>query len=78
MNLIPSFPTMTDVYEEYTGPHQTIIFEGRTYKFVRTIRLNDVTKHVYRNEEEQHTVCIHMNNGVPFYVDAFYSIQEVS
>ena len=78
MNLTTNFPTMTAVYENYTGPHRTIKFESRTYTFVRIIRLNDVSKHVYRNEEEQHTLVIHMQGGVPFYVDAFYSVQEVS
>ena len=78
MNLIPSFPTMTDVYECYTSPYRTIIFEGRKYKFVRIVRLNDLSKHIYRSEEEQHTLCIHMQDGEAFYVEGVYSVQGVS
>lgn len=78
MNLIPSFPMMMDIYEKYTSPRQTIEFEDREYTFVRIVRLNDISKHIYRNEKEQHTLCIHMRNNKPFYVDAFYSILEVS
>jgi len=72
------YPTITSVYERYRKADLTITFEGKQYKFKRSIRLNDVTKHVYRNEEEQHTLYIHMHNGKPFYVDGIYSIKGVS
>ena len=78
MNFIPSFPTITDVYEDYTSNYQTIIFEGRKYTFVRIIRLNDLSKHIYRNDKEQHTLSIHMRNGEPFYVEGVYSVKGVS
>ena len=69
------YPTITSIYERYRKADLTIVFEGRQYKFKRSIRLNDVTKHIYRNEEEQHTLFVHMHNGKPFYVDAFYAIE---
>ena len=78
VNLIPSFPTMTEVYERYTSPYRTIIFEGRKYTFVRIIRLKDLSKHIFRSDKEQHTLFIHMRNGEAFYVEGVYSVQGVS
>ena len=78
MNLIPKYPTLTSLYEHYTSPHRTIIFEDRKYMFVRIIRLNDLSQHIYRNDEEQHTLFIHMRNNKPFYVNAVYSVKGVS
>ena len=56
----------------------TILFEGRQYKFKRMIRLNNVSKHVYRNEDERHTLYIHTRNSKPFYVEGIYSLKELA
>jgi len=69
------YETLLSVYEHYKKAELTITFEDRQYKFKGITRANDVSKHAYRNEEEQHTLLIHMHNNQPFYVDAFYSVK---
>ena len=72
------YPTITSVYERYRKADLTISFEGRQYKFKRMIRLNNVSKHVYRNEDERHTLYIHTRNSKPFYVEGIYSLKELA
>lgn len=74
--MIPRYPTMEQVYERYKSPYKQISFERRIYNFVSILKQGDVSQHIYRNEEERHTLTIHMQGGVPFYVDARYIIQQ--
>lgn len=75
--MISTYPTMEQVYERYKSPYKQISFEGRIYKFAGIEKKGDVNRHIYHNEEERHTLTIHMQGGVPFYVDAWYIIQKV-
>lgn len=72
--MIPRYPTMEQVYERYKSPNTCISFEGRIYQFAGIEKTSDVNRHIYRNEEERHTLTIHMQGGVPFYMDAWYII----
>lgn len=74
--MIPRYPTMEQIYEQYERPYKQIIFEGQVYNFSSTQKQGEVSQHIYRNEEEHHTLTIHTQGSVPFYVDAWYIIQE--
>lgn len=75
--MIPRYPTMEKVYERYERPYKQISFEYRIYNFVCIQKQGGVSQHIYRNEKERHTLTIHMQGGVPIYVDARYIIQQV-
>lgn len=76
--MIPRYPTTEQIYDMYKRPNTRITFEGRTYKFAGIEKKGDVNRHIYRNEKERHTLTIHMQGGVPFYVDAWYIIRRES
>lgn len=74
--MIPTYSTIEKVYERYKSPYTRISFEGRIYHFTGIENTGDIKRHVYRNDEERHTLKIHLQGGVPFYVDARYIIQQ--
>lgn len=76
MDLVqPVYPTLESIYSRYKSPARELIFEGRTYEFQGALKEKAaVSKHVYRDEQERHTLVVHLVDATPFYIDAHYSI----
>ncbi|WP_341320339.1 hypothetical protein NSQ62_11800 [Solibacillus sp. FSL H8-0523] len=75
--MTPTYKNNTAIYDNYRAPARFIEFQGHVYKFKGIERKADVDIHNYRCNYEQHNLRIHLQSGVPFYVDGFYSIDEV-
>lgn len=72
----PQYPSFESLYSTYKSPAKELIFEGREYEFMGKIECagKEVSKHVYRDERERHTLVIHLVASTPYYIDAHYSI----
>lgn len=74
--MTPVYTNLESVYNRYKSPAREIIFEGHSHNFMGIIPERDIQKHVYRDEDERHTLIIHVLDGAPFYIDARYSIND--
>lgn len=74
----PEYASLDSLYSNYKSPAKELIFENREYEFMGVLEGagREVRKHVYRDEEEQHTLVIHIVGSTPYYIDAHYSIQD--
>ena len=72
--MVPTYNSNTDVYESYRAPAKFMRFEGHVYKFIGAERKGGVAIHHYRCEPERHNLKIHLQNGVPFFVEGIYKI----
>ncbi|ATP40718.1 hypothetical protein CSE16_12045 [Solibacillus sp. R5-41] len=74
--MTPTYESNTAIYDNYRAPARFIEFEGHVYKFKGTELKADVAIHNYRCNYEQHNLRIHLQGGVPFYVEGIYKIED--
>lgn len=74
--MTPSYENNAAIYDNYRAPARFIEFEGRVYKFKGMELKADVSIHNYRCNYETHNIRIHLQNGIPFYVEGIYKIEE--
>lgn len=74
----PAYTNLESLYSSYKSPAKELIFEGHKYEFIGALdgTDRDVSKHVYRDADENHTLVIHLVGSKPFYIDAHYSIND--
>lgn len=68
------YPSFKKLYELYSMPYNKIMYEGKQYKFVRTIRNKGIHIDVYRNDNEQHTLEIYLIGQKVCYINTYYRI----
>ncbi|MEO4053397.1 hypothetical protein [Solibacillus sp. CAU 1738] len=64
------------IYEHYSAPSKEITFEGNTYTFEGSKRVMDKVVHLYRCEQEQHNLKIHLQGNLPYLVEWSYSVES--
>ncbi|MER1958825.1 MAG: hypothetical protein ABS942_15690 [Solibacillus sp.] len=67
-----------DMYENYSTAAKEIEFEGRIYEFKGSKRVNDRSIHLYYCEQEQHYIRVNLQFNLPFLIEPFYSVNEVT
>lgn len=72
--MVPTYSNNVEIYDNYRAPSKLMRFEGHVYRFISAERRADVSVHHYRCEIEQHNLRIHLQDGVPFYVEGTYQI----
>lgn len=72
--MIPTYSCNSDIYDHYRAPSKFIRFEGYMYRFKGVEQKGDVAIHHYRCDFERHNVKIHLQNGIPFFVEGIYKI----
>ncbi|MCH7321758.1 hypothetical protein LZ480_07610 [Solibacillus sp. MA9] len=74
--MTPSYENNAAIYDNYRAPARFIQFEDHVYAFKGVTTKADIAIHHYRCNYECHNLRIHLQGGVPFYVDGIYKIEE--
>lgn len=72
------YDSREDIYDNYSTVAKEIEFEGNVYQFKGTMRNHDHSIHLYYCEGEQHYIRVHLQFNVPFLIEAFYLVNEVT
>lgn len=65
--------------QEYTARYARPLlkFEGCMYSFIGERRKGELKYHLYRCDDEQHYLLVHMRHDLPFLIKPFHSIPRI-
>jgi len=73
-----NFDSINEIYDRFNTVTNKINFENHIYEY-QTIKFkDDVKKHIYRCDQEQHNIVISMIGDVVVNVEGIYSVAEVA
>ncbi|MEK4628088.1 hypothetical protein MKZ17_07765 [Solibacillus sp. FSL R7-0682] len=75
---LQKYQSREEMYDNYSTVAKEIEFEGHVYRFKGTMRNHDHSIHLYHCVSEQHYIRVHLQFNVPFLIEAFYSVNEVT
>jgi len=71
------FDSTNDIFDRFQTVTNKIRFENRVYEYQKIHFKDEVTKHIYRCEQEQHNLIISTMGNVVVNVEGIYSIDTV-
>lgn len=74
------YPTLQMMYENYSNVAiaEKLIVEKHEYRLIGCRRKGNLWVHVYRCDEEQHSLLVYLRYNIPFLIKPIYSINGIA